>query len=72
MAVQNKVMKQQIDKFLRQVILVNNDVNTCVLVVGCIDPKVLLELFSTYRNWQEDKVQKINKKQVCPHNITHL
>nr|GMD49146.1 E3 ubiquitin-protein ligase BRE1-like [Ipomoea batatas] len=32
---------------------------------GCVDPKVLLELFSTYRNWQEDKVQKINKKQVC-------
>ncbi|XP_031115425.1 uncharacterized protein LOC116019387 [Ipomoea triloba] len=30
---------------------------------GCVDPKVLLELFSTYRNWQEDKVQKINKKQ---------
>ncbi|RAL39095.1 unnamed protein product [Cuscuta campestris] len=30
---------------------------------GCIDPKVLLDLFSMYRDWQEDKVQKINKKQ---------
>ncbi|CAH9085075.1 unnamed protein product [Cuscuta europaea] len=30
---------------------------------GCLDPKVLLDLFCMYRNWQEDKIQKINKKQ---------
>ncbi|XP_031399476.1 uncharacterized protein LOC116209873 isoform X5 [Punica granatum] len=28
-----------------------------------VNPKVLLELFSMYRDWQEDKAQKISKKQ---------
>ncbi|KAK6237364.1 hypothetical protein QUC31_002833 [Theobroma cacao] len=28
-----------------------------------VNPKVLLELFSMYRDWQEEKVQKISKKQ---------
>ncbi|XP_049384707.1 uncharacterized protein LOC125848811 [Solanum stenotomum] len=30
---------------------------------GCVDPKVLLELFSVYRQWQEEKAQKICKRQ---------
>ncbi|CAN4078766.1 unnamed protein product [Withania somnifera] len=30
---------------------------------GCADPKVLLELFSVYRQWQEEKAQKICKSQ---------
>ncbi|KAM3363037.1 hypothetical protein P3S68_017891 [Capsicum galapagoense] len=30
---------------------------------GCVDPKVLLELFSVYRQWQEEKAQKISKRQ---------
>lgn len=30
---------------------------------GTVNPKVLLELFSMYRDWQEEKVQKIGKKQ---------
>lgn len=28
-----------------------------------VDPKVLLELFSMYRDWQENKVQQISKRQ---------
>ncbi|KAK4262086.1 hypothetical protein QN277_027694 [Acacia crassicarpa] len=28
-----------------------------------INPKILLDLFSMYRDWQEDKAQKISKKQ---------
>ncbi|KAE9597869.1 hypothetical protein Lal_00029614 [Lupinus albus] len=28
-----------------------------------VNPKVLLELFSMYRDWQEEKVQKISKRQ---------
>ncbi|XWS42157.1 hypothetical protein CRYUN_Cryun17cG0143900 [Craigia yunnanensis] len=28
-----------------------------------VNPKVLLELFSMYRDWQEEKAQKISKKQ---------
>ncbi|XP_056170233.1 uncharacterized protein LOC115690545 isoform X1 [Syzygium oleosum] len=31
--------------------------------IGTVNPKVLLELFSMYRDWQEEKVQKIGKKQ---------
>uniref|UniRef100_A0A5B7BUG4 Uncharacterized protein n=1 Tax=Davidia involucrata TaxID=16924 RepID=A0A5B7BUG4_DAVIN len=30
---------------------------------GTVNPKVLLELFSMYREWQEAKAQKISKKQ---------
>ncbi|MCD7449748.1 hypothetical protein HAX54_001317 [Datura stramonium] len=30
---------------------------------GCVDPKVLLELFSVYRQWQEEKAKKICKRQ---------
>ncbi|KAI3411687.1 uncharacterized protein J3R85_017730 [Psidium guajava] len=30
---------------------------------GTVNPKVLLELFSMYRDWQEEKVQKISQKQ---------
>ncbi|TXG59770.1 hypothetical protein EZV62_014343 [Acer yangbiense] len=29
-----------------------------------VDPKVLLELFSMYREWQENKAQQISKRQV--------
>ncbi|XP_048444705.1 uncharacterized protein LOC103966718 isoform X1 [Pyrus x bretschneideri] len=32
-------------------------------VPSVVDPKVLLELFSMYREWQEDSVQKISKRQ---------
>lgn len=31
---------------------------------GTVNPKVLLELFSVYRDWQDGKAQKISKKQV--------
>ena len=31
--------------------------------IGAVNPKVLLELFSVYRDWQEAKAQKISKKQ---------
>ncbi|XP_022136885.1 uncharacterized protein LOC111008467 [Momordica charantia] len=30
---------------------------------GTVDPQILLELFSMYRSWQDEKVQKINKNQ---------
>lgn len=30
---------------------------------GTVNPNVLLELFSMYRDWQEEKAQKISKKQ---------
>ncbi|EYU20521.1 hypothetical protein ABFS82_08G100100 [Erythranthe guttata] len=30
---------------------------------GSVNPNVLLELFSTYRNWQEENVQNISKRQ---------
>ncbi|XP_011014943.1 PREDICTED: uncharacterized protein LOC105118653 isoform X2 [Populus euphratica] len=30
-----------------------------------VNPNVLLELFSIYRDWLEVKVQQISKKQVC-------
>lgn len=33
--------------------------------VVTVDPQVLLELFSMYNNWQDERVQKINKNQVC-------
>nr|CAN64285.1 hypothetical protein VITISV_002725 [Vitis vinifera] len=32
-------------------------------VSGTLNPKVLLELFSMYRDWQEEKTQKISKEQ---------
>ncbi|KAK9284369.1 hypothetical protein L1049_023540 [Liquidambar formosana] len=32
-------------------------------VSGTLNPTVLLELFSMYRDWQEQKAQKISKKQ---------
>ncbi|KAA8547467.1 hypothetical protein F0562_003669 [Nyssa sinensis] len=31
--------------------------------IGTVNPKVLLELFSMYREWQEAKAQKISEKQ---------
>lgn len=34
--------------------------------IGIVDPKVLLELFSMYRDYQEEKTQKIRKNQVFP------
>ncbi|KAM1283966.1 hypothetical protein ACFX13_027591 [Malus domestica] len=39
-------------------------------VPSVVDPKVLLELFSMYREWEEDNVQKMSKRQVCFHKIT--
>ncbi|KAJ0039625.1 hypothetical protein Pint_28427 [Pistacia integerrima] len=30
---------------------------------GTVNPKVLLELFSMYRDWQEEKAQQISKRQ---------
>lgn len=30
---------------------------------GTLDPKVILELFSMYRDWQEDKARKISRRQ---------
>ncbi|XP_010673119.1 uncharacterized protein LOC104889561 isoform X3 [Beta vulgaris subsp. vulgaris] len=30
---------------------------------GALDPKVILDLFSMYRDWQEDKVHKITHRQ---------
>ncbi|KAG8383751.1 hypothetical protein BUALT_Bualt04G0046400 [Buddleja alternifolia] len=30
---------------------------------GTVDPNVLLDLFSIYRDWQEEKAQKISKRQ---------
>ncbi|XP_057784231.1 uncharacterized protein LOC131001681 isoform X2 [Salvia miltiorrhiza] len=30
---------------------------------GTLDPNVLLELFTIYRDWQEEKAQKISKRQ---------
>lgn len=32
--------------------------------IGTLNPKVLLELFSMYREWQEEKAKKISQKQV--------
>ncbi|KAF8405343.1 hypothetical protein HHK36_010247 [Tetracentron sinense] len=32
-------------------------------VPGTLNPKVLLELFSIYRDWQEEKAKKISQKQ---------
>lgn len=32
-------------------------------ISGNLDPKVLLELFSIYREWQEEKAKKISQKQ---------
>ncbi|KAI4386804.1 hypothetical protein MLD38_004704 [Melastoma candidum] len=39
---------------------------------GTIDPKVLVELFSLYRDWHADKVQKITKKQEEVENKVEL
>ena len=36
-----------------------------MLNVAAVNPNVLLELFSIYRDWLEAKVQQISKKQVC-------
>lgn len=33
--------------------------------IGTVNPKVLLELFSMYRDWQEEKAKQISKRQVC-------
>ena len=33
--------------------------------IATVNPKVLVELFSMYRDWQEQKTQMISKKQVC-------
>lgn len=33
--------------------------------IGTLNPKVLLELFSLYRDWQEEKAKNISQKQVC-------
>lgn len=32
--------------------------------IGTINPNVLLELFSIYRDWQEKKTQMISNRQV--------
>lgn len=34
------------------------------IYTGNLNPKVLLELFSMYREWQEEKAKKISEKQV--------
>jgi len=45
--------------------LPGNLLNLLVLVeAGTLDPKVILELFSMYRDWQEDKACKISRRQV--------
>lgn len=33
-------------------------------ILGTLNPNVLLELFSMYREWQEEKAKKISRKQV--------
>ncbi|KAK9230942.1 hypothetical protein WN943_021173 [Citrus x changshan-huyou] len=33
---------------------------------GTVNPKVLLELFSMYRDWQEEKAKQISKRQASP------
>lgn len=33
--------------------------------IGTVNPKVLLELFSMYHDWQEEKAKQISKRQVC-------
>lgn len=38
--------------------------NFLIFVVGTLDPNVLLELFTIYRDWQEEKAQNISKRQV--------
>ena len=35
-----------------------------IVNIGTVDPKVLLELFSMYRDYQDQKAQKISKNQV--------
>lgn len=47
----------------------NNNIGTAFIFVpvvetGTINPNVLLELFSVYRDWQEKKTQKISERQV--------
>lgn len=37
----------------------------CNVYIGVVDPKVLLELFSMYREWQEENVKRLSQKQVC-------
>lgn len=34
-------------------------------ILGYVNPKEILELFLTYRDWQEGKAQEISRKQVC-------
>lgn len=40
--------------------------------LGSVDPNVLLELFTIYRDWQEGKVQKISKRQVSLFFVMHF
>lgn len=48
-------------------------VTLCLMVnLGTVDPKVLLELFSTYRDYQEQKAQEITKNQVFLTRYTSL
>lgn len=43
-----------------------------LLVLGTLNPKVILELFAMYRDWQEEKAQKIANTQVCILSIINL
>ncbi|XP_058098788.1 uncharacterized protein LOC131243436 isoform X1 [Magnolia sinica] len=38
-------------------------------VSGTLNPNVLLELFSLYRDWQEEKAKRISQKQVSLHTV---
>ena len=40
------------------------DLFSVVVEIGTVNPNVLLELFSMYRDWQEEKAQKISARQV--------
>ncbi|XP_010920236.1 uncharacterized protein [Elaeis guineensis] len=44
-------------------ILVRKPSSSTSSVSGTLNPKVLLELFSMYREWQEEKAKKISQKQ---------
>lgn len=43
--------------------------NFLIFVVGTLDPNVLLELFTIYRDWQEEKAQNISKRQVSKRQV---
>ncbi|PIA28102.1 hypothetical protein AQUCO_07200019v1 [Aquilegia coerulea] len=44
-------------------ILIKKSTSTSSIPPGTLNPKVLLELFSMYRDWQEEKAKKITERQ---------